>query len=156
MAEELDQFLRWRSDIDRRVKELEAFAAFCGGSVQKNHFVWQDGRYVLLHYDLMTIAEDGEVDRDDAYQAIYGVLDTFESHELSESAYLVRVPAETTSERFAAEFWNALSEDTAGVMREGDAVYVHCNPNRRDLIGGIAQVVPADCTSLITVRLPGE
>lgn len=138
------------------MKELEAFAAFCGGTVQKNQFVWQDGRYILLHYDLMTISEDGEVDRDDAYRAIYRVLDTFASHQLSESSYLVQVPLELTAERFAAEFWNAMSEDTAGVMQEGDAVYVHCNPNRRDLIGGIAQVVPSNCTSLIAVRLPDD
>jgi hypothetical protein len=70
------------------------------------------------------------------------------------SVYLVPLLPHRSSEKCAAMFWNTLRDMLAGHLVPGDSFYVHYAPDYRNLIGGIAQVVPDGATVLTPANEP--
>jgi len=75
-------------------------------------------------------------------------------HRLGETVFLVPLLLGKSSELCGAKFWNALQGATAGHLYEGDSFYVHYAPDTKNMIGGIAQVVPANSHALARVIEP--
>ncbi len=148
------QFFRWSQDLETRKEALADFAASVGAGVKNDTYVWANGRYLILHFDLINISPSGSVDRADVYDDINCIVGQNGGTRLTESVYLVPLLMDETSERCAAMFWNALRIATAGKLRQGDSFYVHFAPDTKNLLGGLAEVVPSGSNMLLVANVP--
>lgn len=153
MAKQFEAFFDWSEDIATRESALESFADFSGTEIQGNQFVWGDGLYLILHFDLITVNPHGPIDRSDAYTAINDVVLGNHGTRLSGSVYIVPLLPKTSSERCAALFWNALCDALDENLVHGDVFYLHYAPDIRSLMGGISVLVGVDRT-LTKVAVP--
>jgi len=147
-------FFRWSEDLDTRKEALTEFAASIGASVQDNRYVWGNGRYLVLHFDLINVGPAGPVDRGEVYSIINHTVGLVGGTRLTQSVYLVPLIAGETSERCAATFWNELRAATAGQLRPGDSFYIHFAPDTKNLLGGLAEVLPLDSNTLLAAVVP--
>lgn len=146
----------WLKDISTRLNAQKDFAKLVKGKVDPAaHFLWADGRYILLHFDLVNVNAKGtEVHREDVYADVGEVVEANHGVRLGGSVYVIPLLPAKTSECCATEFWNVLADKTAGKLRYGDAFYLHYAPDLKNLLGGITQIVPANKKSLGKVQVP--
>jgi hypothetical protein len=147
-------FFAWSDDLDVRHQSLQVFAHSSGAIADEDGFVWGDGLYFILHFDLMNVGPGGPVDRSAVYNAISDYVENNHGTRLGGSVYIAPLLPLITSQRCAALFWNALCDILAGQLRGGDSFYLHYAPAFRNLMGGIAQVVPVAQDSLDKVQVP--
>jgi hypothetical protein len=151
----LSSLIDWLNDLTTRKEAQTAFSKMTQGAVQENQFVWGDGRYILLHFDLITIRPNGvEAKRDDVYKLIGELVEANKGVRLGGSVYLAPLIPGQSSERCAALFWNVLATRTASQLMHGDAFYIHYAPDQKNLLGGISQIVPAKANSIVKVEVP--
>jgi hypothetical protein len=150
----------WKKDVVERINQLVRFARMLGHKLQKRQgnelptFFWADGRYLLVHFDLITIdTEDASIDRSEVYDAIESFVTKNKGVRLGRSVYAVPLLPKETSERSAALLWNTLGDALAGSLCHGDSFYVHYAPDTKNLLGGIAEVVVENDT-LAHVKVP--
>ena len=139
-----DAGARWMKDVRERVESLALFAERIKATLQSRRFVWSNGRYVLLHFDLITISPDGEVDRSETYKAIGEMIAANNGMKLSESVYLLALLKGRSPKYTAAVYWNRLGDSLAGGLLNGDKFFLHFDPGLSGLLGAIAEVVGED------------
>jgi hypothetical protein len=155
MAFNLQAFFDWSENIETRRQSLLHFADSAGAQIQKGCAAWGDGLYLILHFDLLTVGVDGQrLDRDEVYEAVERCVHSNHGTRLGGSVYIVPLLPHRSSEQCAAKFWNTLRDMLAGQLVPGDSFYVHYAPDCRNLIGGIAQVVPDGATALTAANEP--
>jgi hypothetical protein len=147
-------FFKWMNDLLTRQESQSRFVDICGGVFQGSRSTWSEGEYLLLHFDLMTIDGVGRDQRGEVYDAINELVEGSGGTRLGGSVYLIPLPGEDTSVRYAAMFWNVLAEKTDGRLKTGDSFYLHYAPDTENLLGGMAQVIPAGESSLIAAVVP--
>jgi hypothetical protein len=147
-------FFAWSEDLEVRQESLGSFAESSGATPDEDGFVWGDGLYLILHFDLMNIGPAGPVDRGAVYDAINGCVETNHGTRLGGSVYSAPLLPLMSSQRCASLFWNTLCDTLGGHLIGGDSFYLHYAPAFRNLMGGIAQVVPVGKTSLDHVQVP--
>lgn len=145
----LKAFFRWSSDLHTRQESLASFADSAGAVIQDGSAVWGDGLYLILHFDLMTRGIQGqELDRSKVYEFLESTVKDNGGTRLGGSVYIVPLLPMRRSEACASVFWNLMAKSLNGWLVAGDSFYLHYSPDVRNLMGGIAQVVPANATSL--------
>lgn len=149
-------FFKWMNDLLTRQESQSKFVDLCGGVFQGSRSTWSEGEYLLLHFDLMTIGGQGDVSRREVYDAINGLVEDSGGTRLGGSVYLIPLPGKDASVRYAAMFWNALAAKTDAMLRTGDSFYLHYAPDTKNLLGGMAQVIPLNESSLIQAVVPPD
>ena len=144
-------------DIQDRCSDLRGLAHIGRGEVDADGFFSGVSKYVLLHYELMTVDEKNrDLDRAALHDVIAGVTKKLRGAELTGSVDVLPIPRDRTAERYAAQFWNALVKALEGQLRTGDSFYIHYSGRGLDRIGVIAQVVPAHLKTLSKVEIPDD
>lgn len=144
----------WIKEIRSRFDSIARFARLSGSGVDAEQFVWSHGRYLVLHFELVTTIGDDKVDRSNVYDSVAQIVKNANGTWLGGSVDIVPLLPNTSSERSAALFWNALEEETRERLLPGDAFYVHYAPDVKNLMGGIGQVVPLKMVGLSRVKVP--
>jgi hypothetical protein len=147
-------FFAWSEDLDERRDSLQSFADSSAATPDNDGFVWGDGLYLVLHFDLMNIGPAGAVDRSAVYNAISDYVENCHGTRLGGSVYIAPLLPLMSSQRCAGLFWNALCDTLADQLIAGDSFYLHYAPALRNLMGGIAQVIPLAKNSLDHVHVP--
>jgi hypothetical protein len=147
--------MTWSSDIQRRKTALAALAKVSGTTPNADGFFAGDGRYVLFHYDLLTISKAGQkLDRSGAYSTIQKTIQAMSGIELGGSVYAVPLTNTEDAINRAVKLWNAVALSTKGQLIEGDAFYLHYSAINLNRLGCVAQVIPAGKTLLTTLKTP--
>lgn len=145
----------WSNDVKLRLAALAALAATSGTKPDTDHFVWHDGRYVVLHFDLMTIKKSGlDVDRGPVYAVVEKIAKAQGGMHMGGSVYAVPLAAGEASMARAIALWNAIAAATDKHLVEGDAFFLHYSLDTKNQMGGIAQVIPPKQTRLHQVNSP--
>jgi hypothetical protein len=148
--------VKWGSALEDRLLSLYQFGKMVGAVPEPNRSVWSEGRYLILHFDLVTTWGGSPVSRQDVYDAIPDIVEVNGGGRLGGSVFMIPLLPSKTSLRCAAEFWNALQGKIANKLLPGDSFYLHYAPDVRNLLGGIAQVVPSESRSLGVANVPEE
>ena len=149
--------MAWANDVDERLAELKSFARMGRGGVDTDGFSAGMGKYLLLHFELMTVDDqDRSVDRQDVYGVVEGIVKKLRGAQLTGTVDLLPLPRDRSSERYAAQFWNALVKALEDLLRPGDSFFLHYSGRGLDRIGAIAQVVPAHQRTLSKVEVPED
>ncbi|MFT3686411.1 MAG: hypothetical protein QM783_16065 [Phycisphaerales bacterium] len=144
---------KWQADVKKRREALASFAGIIAAPVE-NGLVWGKGRYLLLHYDLITIDRgDSEISRS-AYQGVKLFAMNLSGVYLGETVFALPLPSGDSSILAAVKTWNALGQATKGTLAEGDAFYLHYSDDQLHTLGCIAQVVTAGQKELSKAPLP--
>ena len=114
----IKSFFKWSDDLAVRRDSLRAFADSSKAVADKDGFVWGDGQYLILHFDLMNLGPAGPINaRSTVYDAISSCVEQFQGTRLGGSVYIAPLLPSISSERHAAVFWNNLCDTLAGQLR---------------------------------------
>lgn len=155
MAFNFQAFFEWSENLETRRQSLEHFADSAGAMIQQGCAAWGDGLYLILHFDLLTVGVNGQhLNRNDVYEAVENCVHSNHGTRLGGSVYIVPLLPHQGSEKCAAMFWNTLRDMLADHLVPGDSFYLHYAPDFRNLMGGIAQVVPDGAAALTFAIVP--
>jgi hypothetical protein len=149
-------FTDWFADLTRRQSALKDFAEANRAKIQLGQFAWNEGRYLILHFDLINIHPIGDIkaQRREMYETVESLVLESGGRRLGGSVYFIPVLPNHNAEVSAAVFWNVLAKTTAEKLFDGDSFFLHYSSAKIDLIGGLGQTIKIGEDSLKPVVVP--
>ena len=144
--------MTWAENVaNRQVMIQELRQRLRSQSNGEYEYVWQAGKFLILHFDLISIDHNHQPrNRSEVYEIIRELaVDATGGMRVTESVYFLPLGDRLTSKESAFAVWAALRRLTAGHLRTGDTFFLQYAPDVLNTLGVMAEVVgPPDTTSL--------
>lgn len=144
MAKRKSRADSWNDDIAARRERLTKIAELSNTEIQTGMLVSGAGRYLILHFDLITITATRDLNRDSAYAQIQELIAVNSGVHLGGSVYVVPLLDKYSASKSAIKFWNLLHSKLTGHLAAGDVFVLHYADPLIDQVRTLAQMVGPD------------